>query len=48
MSNNKDPFTSSHFKEISSDRSNISEVKSEKHGPKEIEDYHISEQKDSI
>jgi len=42
MSNDKDPFTSSHAKEISSDTSNISEVKPEKHEQKEIEDHHIS------
>ena len=42
MSKDKDPYTSSHAKEISSDGSNISEVKPEKHEQKEIEDYHIS------
>lgn len=43
MSNKKDPSTSSQPKEISSDTSNISSaVKSEKHGPKEMEGYHIS------
>ena len=40
MSNDKDPYTSSHAKEISSD-GNISEVKPEKHEQKEI-DHHIS------
>src|ERR671910_1543776 len=43
MSNDKAPSTSSNAKEISSDASNISSaVKSEKHGPKEMEGYHIS------
>lgn len=42
MSNDKDPSTSSHAKEISSNGSNISEVKSEKYEPKEIEGHHIS------
>jgi hypothetical protein len=36
MSNDKDPSTSSHAKEISSNGSNKSEVKSEKYEPKEI------------
>ena len=42
MSNDKDPITSSHAKEISSNGSNKSEVKSEKYEPKEIEGHHIS------
>jgi nucleotide-binding universal stress UspA family protein len=42
MSNDKDPSTSSHAEEISSNGSNISEVKSKKYEPKEIEDHHIS------
>ncbi|HEX7258205.1 MAG TPA: universal stress protein [Nitrososphaeraceae archaeon] len=42
MSNDKDPSTSSHAKEISSNGSNKSEVKSEKYEPKEIEGHHIS------
>ncbi len=42
MSNDKDPNTSSHAKEISSNGSNKSEVKSEKYEPKEIEGHHIS------
>ena len=42
MSNDKDPSTSSHAKEISSNGSNILEVKSEKYEPKEIEGHHIS------
>ena len=42
MSNDKDPSTTSHAKEISSNGSNISEVKSEKYEPKEIEGHHIS------
>ena len=43
MNNDKAPSTSSNAKEISSDTSNISSaVKSEKHGPKEMEGYHIS------
>jgi hypothetical protein len=46
MSNDKDPSTSSDAKEISSNGNNISEVKSEKHGPNEIESYHFS--KDNI
>ena len=42
MSNDKDPSTSSHAKEISSNGSNKSEVKSEKCEPKEREGHHIS------
>ena len=42
MSNDKDPSISSHAKEISSNGSNKSEVKSEKYEPKEIEGHHIS------
>ncbi len=42
MNNDKDPSTSADAKEISSNGSSTSEVKSEKHGPNEIESYHIS------
>ena len=42
MSNDKDPSTSSDAKEISSNGSNISEAKPEKHESKEIESYQIS------
>ena len=42
MSNDKDSRTSSHAKEISSNGSNKSEVKSEKYEPKEIEGHHLS------
>jgi len=42
MSNDKDLSTSSHAKVISSDVSNISEVKPKQYGAKEIEGYYIS------
>jgi hypothetical protein len=46
MGNDKNPSTSSNNKEISSNRTNISEVKPTKQRPKEIEGYYIS--KDNI
>ena len=47
MSNDKDSSTSSSSKEISSNKSNISEIKpKEEHRPNEVENYQIS--KDTI
>jgi nucleotide-binding universal stress UspA family protein len=46
MSSDKDSPTSSNAKEISSNKSNISEVKPKEHRPNEIEHYQIS--KDTI